>query len=167
MSAVRRWHEAVQRWRERDPRARRVLALAAGAAAVLLAFALLWQPAMREQRRLAARLAALQQDEARLNAMAAEARRLLAAPAVGGAPTGALALADIEALARSIAGEGIAVSAHAGGGARLMSAGTPFAKWWTLVDALHRRHGVVLGRLQLTPRTDAPDQVAFDMVVAR
>jgi type II secretory pathway component PulM len=153
------------RWAGLDARSRRMALIGSALGAGLLVFALVWQPAMREQQRLASRLAALKQDEVRLQTMAAEARGLLATP-VGKVATD-LAVAHVESLAREVGGEGIAVSAAPGGQVRLMSAATPFPAWWALVDELHRRHGVVLTRLELSPKPDAKDQVAFDMVLGR
>ncbi len=91
-------------WSTRSPRERRVLAIGAAAAAILLVFALVWLPLERTRHRLAHELPRLRASVSAMERQAEEVKRLRAMPEAPGRAANVSALIASGELARGLPG---------------------------------------------------------------
>ena len=129
-------------WVSRSPRERAFLGWAASAAAVLLAFVLVWLPLERGRDRMAAGLPFLRASVAEMRAQAAEVKALRALPARSAATTPLATLVASGTLSQGLPGARVSLR-----DARRAQLAVADASWTRLVEwlaATQATHGLVV-----------------------
>lgn len=153
-----------RRWRELPASRQRLGATIAVIVAVVVGYAFVWLPVMREHDRLVQRLPQLQAQLRAMQSQADELRRISALPVStdkGGATTDAAAL-------QTTFGPSARISVSPDRTFRVQIPKQPYAQWWDRLAEAQGRHGLQLKSLSVTPTADAgpAHEVSVDMQLA-
>jgi type II secretory pathway component PulM len=152
-----------ERWRALPAGQQRVGVVAGILGVMLLAFAFIWLPVMREHDRLVARLPQLQAQLKTMQTQAEVLRRINMSP-----PTAANAGAALDAAAlQAVFGSAARISAAPDRAFRVSLARIPYAQVWDRLGEAMGRHGLQLKTLNLQPNADAgpAHEVTVDMLL--
>lgn len=131
----------ISLWQQREPRERRLIALAAGVLAAALVFLLFVEPAVTGIARLERTLPGQRAQVAALDGVLAEARQLKGRATAATAPPGEVRT-QLEASLKSAGLAAAKISAGGDGGLQLSFVGVPYSTWAAWLEQAERDTGV-------------------------
>lgn len=153
-----------RRWGALPASQQRTGAIIAAVIVLVVGYAFIWLPVMREHDRLALRLPQLQAQLRAMQLQADEFRRISALPAGAGKPG---AMPDAGALQATF-GPTARISTAPDRSLNVQIPKVPYAQWWDRLGEAQSRHGLQLKALKVTPTADAgpAHEVSVDMQLA-
>ncbi len=153
-----------QRWRALPAAQQRLGLIGGGLAVLLLGYAFIWLPVMREHDRLQTRLPQLQAQLERMQSQAEELKRINTSPVIAPASRPVLDTAALQATF----GAAAKISAAPDRAFRVSIARIPYAQLWDRLGDAAARHGLQVKSLNLKPTADASaaHEVTVEMLLA-
>lgn len=153
-----------QRWRALPASQQNLGLIAGGLIVLLIGYAFVWLPVMREHNRVQTRLPQLQAQLERMQSQAEELKRINTSPVIAPASRPVLDTAALQATF----GAAAKISAAPDRAFRVSIARIPYAQLWDRLGDAAARHGLQVKALSLKPTADAgaAHEVTVEMLLA-